>query len=390
MRVFRAFQDEIVRDSYHILYVLRKSKKDPNRGTIYARLTFNKQVITLCSLGIEVNYLDFNSKKQETQDDFINNKLALFRADIFRLIEITPNPTALKIRDIVMGRSTPNPTITSILKMYMGSNSEEYAPGTEKDWKVKINKLEIYLKATKQEYMEARQFGIVAFNRFKTWLINEQDNTENSANRYGMKFRKALRWAVQQGHIKENPLRDCDLKVSYDFNLTHLDWSIVERLRRYPFEGKLKKAVDMYVFSCATGICYADMLNLSDKNIENNSKFGLIITNKRQKVNSVYSTPLWGFAKEIYEEHGGLDNIPKISNQRANDYIKIALHKIGYSEAENITFHSGRKTFVNYCLNNKLIEPHIIATFTGHQNVDEIKAYGKVKRDTAISVFYNV
>ena len=73
MRTFRTFQDEIVRNSYHILYVLRKSKKDPRKGIIYARLTFNKQVITLCSLGIEVDYSDFNSKAQETDDGFINS-----------------------------------------------------------------------------------------------------------------------------------------------------------------------------------------------------------------------------------------------------------------------------------------------------------------------------
>lgn len=387
MYIFKPFQSEMIKHSYSILFFLRKSKRNPETGVIYARLTFNKTPITLCSLNIHVSKKDFNTKKQTIRDQVLNNKLLRFKNDVVALIESMPNPTALKIRDIVNGKNTDNPTIINLLRSYMKENQDSKAHNTNRDWNAKITKLETYLQETKQENLEGRQFNIVAFTRFKTWLIRSQNNTESSANKYGVKFRKALKWAVMNGHIAENPLRDCALPIHYEFDLTHLDWCIVEKLRAFKFESRLKKAVDMYVFSCCTGICYADMINLSDKHVEDDNEHGLVITNKRQKVKSVYSTPLWGFAKEIYEEYGGLDNVPKISNQKANDYIKIALHKIDYRDAENITFHTGRKTFINYCLNNLLIEPHIIATYTGHSSVDEIKAYAKVKKKTAIGVF---
>lgn len=389
MQTFKSFQNDIIKNSYSILFVMRKSKRDPEKGTIYARLTFNKNVITLCSMGMAVYYKDFNSKKQETNDQFLNDKLTTFKSDVYRLIDTVPSPTIHKIRDIVNGKATLNPTMLELLKLYFENNSERYQPLTVKDWKAKINRFEIYLTETRQTNLEARQFGIIAFQRFKTWLMKDGRNTETCANKYGLKFRKALRWATMQGHITSNPLIDCELPISTEFDLTHLSWEWVRKLRIFNFDGKLKKAVDMYVFSCCTGICYADMLNLKDEHLENDNELGLIITNRRQKVKSTYSTPLWGYALDIYEEFGSLENIPKISNSNVNDYIKLALLTIGYDKAEDITFHTGRKTFVNYCLNYKKLEPHIIASFTGHQRIDEIKAYAKIYKRTAIESFYN-
>jgi integrase len=377
----------MVRHYYSILFYLRKSKRNPEMGIVYARLTFDKVPITLCSLNIHVLKKDFNTKKQTLSDGVLNNKLIRFKNDVVNLIESMPNPSAEKIRDIVLGRNTLNPTIINLLQSYMNENQDSKAHNTNRDWNAKITKLETYLKATKQENLEGRQFGIVAFNRFKSWLIKDQDNTENSANKYGVKFRKALKWAVMQGHLNENPLRDCDLKITYKPKLIHLEWEWVEKLYQYPFDSRLKKAVDMYVFSCCTGICYADLMNLTDRNLEDDKDLGIILTNRRQKTKKTFCTPLRSFAKDLYQVHGSINNIPRISGQKVNDYIKIALHKIEYEDAENITFHTARNTFINHCLNDLEIEPHIIATFTGHANTDEIYHYAKMKRNTAIKIF---
>ena len=378
----------MVSNTYKILYYFRKSQRDPDKGTIYARLTLNGTKIELCCTGIYVTKTDFDTKRQRVKDQEQNAKLIQLTNDIIYFIEHIENPTTQKIRDLINGKSSLNPPILKLLGMYMNEATNDYEHGTMQDWKCKIANLRAWLDETQNSKLEARRFNIQAFSQFKTWLIKKKAVGKNHANKHGLKFRKALRWAVQQGHISENPLRDCELIINQETDLTHLEWKIVENLRNFPFESKLKKAVDMYVFSCCTGICYADILNLTDKHIESDNDLGLVITNKRQKVKSIYSTPLWGFAKEIHEEFGSLEAIPKITNQKVNDYIKIALHKIGYEEAESITFHTGRKTFVNYCLNVKGMEPHKISVFTGHSSVDALKVYGKVKKNIAINSFY--
>lgn len=387
---YKRLNNEMIRNKYSILFYMKKSKRDSTVGSIYVRLTLNGKVIDLCNSGVKCAVNDFDTKKQKTNNQDLNARLTELTCDIIYFIENTPNPTCLRIRELIKGNSEMNPQLLKVLNDYMDNFKSINAHNTNRDWNAKIAKLELYLRENGNENMEARRFNLQEFSRFKTWLMRKHDNTENSANKYGMKFRKALGWAFNQGMIGTNPLLEVKMKISYEPNLTHLEWNWVDKLRIAKFEGKCKKAVDMYIFACCTGVCYADLMNLKTEHLEHHSEFGLIITNKRQKVKSVYSTPLWGYAKEIFEEFGGLENIPKLTNQKVNDYIKIALYRIGYEKAEEITFHTGRKTFVNYCLNDKLLEPHIVATYTGHQKIEEIKAYGKVKKETAIKNFYRI
>lgn len=386
---YSLLQNEMTRNAYSILFYLRKSKRDPDTGTIYTRLTLNGEKIELCCTGIKTFQKDFDPKKQKLKNQVLDNKLRKLYSDIIYLIENTENPDCEKVRNLLLGKSEMNPSLLSVMGKYMEYANNEMAYNTMRDWKAKTIKLEKYLKYIKNSNLEARWFNIKAFSQFKTWLIKTENNTENSANKYGVKIRKALKWATMQGMISSNPLSDCLMPIKYQDDLTHLEWNWVEKLREYQFDSKLKKAVDMYIFSCCTGICYADMINLRQEHLENDKELGLIITNRRQKVKSVYVTPLWGYAKEIYNEFGSLENIPKLSNQKVNDYIKIALHKINYPNADAITFHTGRKTFVNYCLNDKLIPPHIVMTYTGHKDIREIEAYGKVKKKIAIKIFLN-
>jgi integrase len=375
------------RNVYTILYYFRKSQRDPDKGTIYARLTLNGTKIELCCTGVYVLRTDFDTKRQKVKNQEQNARLIQITSDTIYFIEHTENPTAEKIRDLINGKSSLNPTILKLLELYLSESNHNYAKGTLQDWKCKIGNLEAYLTETKIPNLEARRFTIQIFNQFKSWLLKKKSVGINHANKHGLKFRKALSWAVQLGHITENPLRDCELEINEVANLEHLTWDWVRKLRNYTFDGPLKKAVDLYIFSCCTGVCYADMMNLKTLNIEDDKELGLVITNKRQKNKSQFSTPLTGFAKELYREFGSLEAIPKITNQKMNEYIKIALCRIGYDRAEFITTHTGRKTFINHCLNDLEIDPYIVIRFTGHSSVEALKAYAKVKKKTSIGIF---
>lgn len=377
----------MTRNVYKILYYFRKSQRDPDKGTIYARLTLNGSKIELCCTGIFLNREEFDTKRQRVKNQDHNARLIQITSDVIYFIEHTPDPTVHKIRDLINGKSDLNPSILKLLEMYLSEATGDYAKGTLQDWKCKVANLTAWLHETKNPKLEARRFNIQAFSQFKTWLLKTKSCGNNHANKHGLKFRKALRWAVQQGHISENPLRDCEMIIHQETDLTHLEWKWVKKLRKHPFESKFKKAVDMYIFSCCTGICHADMMNLKTIHLEDDKELGLVITNKRQKIKSIYSTPLCGFAKEIYEEFGSLEAIPKITDQKVNEYIKIALHKIDYEDAESITFHTGRKTFINYCLNDLEIDPYIVIQYTGHSSIEALKPYAKVKKKTSINIF---
>lgn len=387
MYTFKPFQSIMLRDSYTILFVMRKSKRDPDKGTIYARLTFNKVVVTLCSMNIHVSYNDFNTKKQTIKDQTLNAKLINFKSDVIKLIESTPNANAYKIRDIVNGKATNDYTIISIMRKCLNESPDIQADNTKKDWISKILKLENYLILKKIDKMNIVSFDNVQFERYKEFLQAE-GMAISSIFKHKDKIKRAVSWAFKNGHIPINPIRDYSLGLRRKKERKKaLRWETVELLSNFQFEGKIKKAVDLFLFSCFTGICFADIMNMKDSFVIN-SQDTLVITGFRQKTSAMYCTPLWGYAEKIYIEHGGLEAIPKMTDQKLNDYIKLAFEKINYPNADKITFHQARHTFATYCKVMKGLDNETIMTYTGHQSEKDLMHYVYIDNDTAIKAFY--
>ena len=131
----------MTRNAYKILYYFRKSQRDPDKGTIYARLTLNGSKIELCCTGIFLNREEFDTKRQRVKNQDHNARLVQITADIIYFIEHTPEPTVHKIRELVNGKSDLNPSILKLLEMYMSEATGDYAKGTLQDWKCKIANL---------------------------------------------------------------------------------------------------------------------------------------------------------------------------------------------------------------------------------------------------------
>lgn len=377
----------MLRDSYSILFVMRKSKRDPDKGTIYARLTYNKVIVTLCSMNIQVNYNEFNTQKQTIKDHTLNNKLVNFKSDVTKLIESTPNANAYKIRDLVNGKATNDYTIVSIMRKCLNESPDIQSDNTKKDWGSKILKLENYLISKKISEINVLSFDNVQFERYKEFLQSE-GMAVSSIFKHKDKIKRAVSWSVKNGHIPFNPIRDYSLGLRRRKEQKKaLRWETVEMLSNYEFEGKIKKAVDLFLFSCHTGICYIDLIKMKDSFVETNQNT-LVITGFRQKTNAMYCTPIWGFAEKIYNEYKSLEAIPKLSDQKLNDYIKLAFEKINYPSANKITFHQARHTFATYCKVVKGLDNQTIMTYTGHQSEKDLMHYVYIDNDTAIKAFY--
>ncbi len=257
---------------------------------------------------------------------------------------------------------------------------------TIRDYKYKIAKLKQYSNEIKQTITISIIDKSFVF-RFKSWLIKYHNNTESSANKYIMRISRVIDFGVDAGIITKNNISDIPTPQSYQINLRHLTRSKVIRLYMHKFMTKhIQRAVDMYLFSCATGICHADQLRLTPYNVDLSKK---CIIDIRQKTKTRYVAPIGYIAERLLEKYGGIENFPKISNQKCNDYIKIALYEIGISDAFEYTFHSGRKAFIDYCLNRSRnsIDPFDLIKMVGHKSVSELDAYGKRSDRNVIKKF---
>jgi site-specific recombinase XerD len=197
-----------------------------------------------------------------------------------------------------------------------------------------------------------------------------------------MRIKIIIKYAVDCGKIDNNPINEIKTPQPYNTNLLHLNSDWVTKFYEFDFHSEtLSKVRDMYVFSCETGISYADIIKLKPVNIkageDKQGKEFEFITDNRQKTKTEYNTIITRRAKEIIDKYGGIDKMPKISNQKCNQYLKDALDILEYPNFKKITFHSARKSFAHNFMNGELDVTEIdMSNMLGHKDLRELYAYG--------------
>lgn len=168
----------------------------------------------------------------------------------------------------------------------------------------------------------------------------------------------------------------------------------------------LDKVRNLFVFSCTTGLRYSDLADLKREHIQ-----GGWIKKRQVKGGKIYKieiplNAISSYILSIYE--GQLKPLPKISNQKANDYIKIigrlaginasteitqktgtqAIDKI-YPKCDLMSMHMGRRVFSTLTL-EKGGAMQDVMSLTGHKKFANFKRYmhiGKKQKEKTMDVW---
>lgn len=139
-----------------------------------------------------------------------------------------------------------------------------------------------------------------------------------------------------------------------------------------PTVDKVKKVKDLFLFQCFTGLAYVDMSKFDKSYIETVHGYKVINSN-RQKTDQEFITLLLPQAEAILDKYDY--TLPKISNQKYNDYIKLLAAGAGIDK--RLTSHAARHTFATYLL-NKGIPIETVAKAMGHSNIRMTQHYAKL------------
>jgi site-specific recombinase XerD len=142
------------------------------------------------------------------------------------------------------------------------------------------------------------------------------------------------------------------------------------------FNGKVKNVVQYFLFSCYTGLRYQDIKDLKFKNVEKDR-----VVVKMHKTHDTVTIPLIERSLQLIPERQNPEDpvFSVISNQKTNDYLKLALEKAEISK--NITFHCARHTFATVALNSG-IPLEIVQKLLGHSMIRTTQIYSKVLTET--------
>ncbi len=233
------------------------------------------------------------------------------------------------------------------------------------------------------------------YKSFCHFCVTEKGHGANTLRRNMGMFKTFLYWSLDNGHTykvdfqkfvmpKEHPTDEIALSMDKVQNLFNYD------LSNFP---RLEKVRDLFVFGCSTGMRISNYSKVSKKDIID----GFIKVRDFKDKNKALEVPINDLSSYILKKYDY--NLPKITTQKFNMYIKEVFEKMGLVELtkkttklgneiletmipfnERISSHTARRSFITIMLNAK-VPDKIIMSYTGHRDFKVFMKYYKPNED---------
>lgn len=372
--------------------VIRRKRR---RKAIYLYFNYNKKEFTY-STGIRISDADWDQKKKKIVskiEHVFEPQLAELESKIRKAIvklefnnkEVTLASLREEIEGVPAKKHAAKKTLIPAFEKYLDGKSRKVEFSTYKKIRILLDKLKRFEQYCPTN-IDPKNFTEEQYESFVVWLRENEKLSDNTiATRVGT-LRNFLR--------EENPKRNYDFiktKQVYD-NVLFLSLEELDILRKARLKGYLEKTRDLFLIGCLTGLRYSDYDKLSSLIIKNN-----IIEVMQQKTRVKAYVPCTKELKAILAKHNG--NVPIISNQKLNTYLKILFKKIGLDRQityyrrhkgkpvtkivrlyDVITSHVARKTFIMTLLTSK-VDQKLVMEMSGHKDYTSFKHYVTLSED---------
>ena len=218
------------------------------------------------------------------------------------------------------------------------------------------------------------------FDRLTDYAYNVRKTKTNYFAKIVAVLKTFLNWAAERDYYTGTKHRKFHAPEK-NIEVVFLTVQEFQKLSSHKFKDpKLDRVRDIYCFGCLTGLRFSDLMQLRRDHIKNGYIEKII-----QKLKEPAKIPILPQAQKIMDKYTHPVNVlPRISNQKFNDYIKdcCKLAKINQqtivtsfmgSNAEEvtkpkyelITAHTARKTFITLSFFFGM-DVKIIKSITGH------------------------
>ena len=251
--------------------------------------------------------------------------------------------------------------------------AEDIKIGTRKHKQVVIDAVKTYGKL--RTYGDLTPKNILAFDR---WLHNGE---RSDVTIYGY-HKRLKKWVGELARLEEiprNPYKIVSITRGKCKERQPLLESELKKMRDADFDGnmKLERVRDLFIFSAYTGLAFCDTQAFDYKQMtvqEGNMTF---IDGSRIKTDTQYFTPILAPAMEVLKKYDF--KLPRISNQKANDYLHLIQAQLGIKKP--LTFHVARHSFATLALAHD-VPIENVARMLGHEDIRTTQIYAKVLHTT--------
>jgi site-specific recombinase XerD len=374
-----------------------KRKASDKVATLYARITVaGKRSEISLSRKIDLSLWDETAglmKVKSDQASEINEYLEIVRGELRQCFyelkatgkEITSETIKNKYLRI---EDTDAKTLLGVfhlhnteMKSLVGKGVSD---GTYKRYLITIGKLKRFLKEKyKRSDILLRELKYGFLTDFDFFLKTTDNLDHNTSLIYLKKIKKIVSLSVKNDWIPKNPFE------AYKCSETavHRDVLNDEELRllqsKVFHSHRLGQVRDIFLFSCYTGLAYAETNALTKEHLENRpdgEKWILINRKKTNGRSEILLLPIPLQLIEKYKNHPECVRTGKLfpvkSNQKYNDYLKEVADLCGIKK--KLTTHIARHTFATTITLANDVPIESVSAMLGHKSIRTTQVYAKV------------
>ena len=261
---------------------------------------------------------------------------------------------------------------------------QEYAPSTLTRYKTTLKHAVEFLKWKYQvKDIDVKDINHEFITSFEFYLRSVRKCSNNSAVKYIKNFKKVIRICIANNWINKDPFVNYKSKVR-EVKRDYLSEEELEKISQKRFvSDRLDQVRDIFLFSCFTGLAYADVKKLKRSEINVGVDGGKWIFTSRQKTETASRIPLLPFTLQLLERYKDHPQcvikdrvLPVPSNQKMNAYLKEIADICGITK--QFTFHIARHTFATTVTLSNGVPIESVSKMLGHTNLRTTQHYAKI------------
>lgn len=259
-------------------------------------------------------------------------------------------------------------------------NGRKVSEHTKKRYDVFIRFLESWGKIV--SFSDCNVANVRAMDEYLT----KQGKVQCTIYNYHKYLKLFINDAIVDGLLDKNPYKYLPFRIGrgekqYVDCITEEQFNAIKALNL--LTPHIQQARDLFVFQCYTGLAYSDLMSFDYSNCEEiGGKW--FYHAKRTKTDTDFVFQLLSPAVDLLKKYDF--KLPKISNQKYNDYLKVIGQMVGI---DRLHTHMGRATAATLFL-SKGMPINIVAKVLGHTNIKQTQRYARTLNKDVQSAFDNL
>lgn len=304
------------------------------------------------------------------------------------MIEADRPVTAESLKNVLAGKDESKRLILKIFRHHNEQMKElvgrEFAPGTLERYRTSFDHTRSFIQwKYGMEDMDIRKLNYEFISEYAFWLKSVRHCSHNTTMKYLSNFKKVVLGCVRNGWLASDPFGGFKMGKREVVRTALTEIELQSLAIKSFATDRLNQVRDIFLFSCYTGLAYADVKKLRRAEITVGIDGEQWLFTQRQKTEAPSRIPLLPMALDIihrYADHPQCCNqgyvLPVLSNQKMNAYLKEIADVCGIRK--NLTFHIARHTFATTVTLSNGVPIETVSKMLGHKSIKQTQHYAKI------------